>query len=70
MNPEKYALALMDALFSNEERAQCSFIPSNKSVMAPLCKNTTKIITGLEHYKESLGPRGVHNYECSPSRYF
>ena len=45
VNPEMYALALMDALFSDEDMAQCCFIPSKKSVKAPLCENKTKIIT-------------------------
>ena len=42
----KYALVLMDALFSDEEMAPCCFKESSKSTKPPLSREKTKLMEG------------------------
>ena len=47
VSPDKYALTLMDAVFDDNEMAQCCFIQSNRSTKPPLERAKTKLIEGM-----------------------
>jgi len=46
LNPEKYALSLMDALFGDEEMAGSCFSESNRSSKPPLPRAKTSLLEG------------------------
>lgn len=48
VDPEKYALSLMDALFGDEEMANCCFSESKKSTKPPLPREKTSLIEGKQ----------------------
>ncbi len=45
-SPEKYALALMDSLFTEEELSQSCFMASKRSTKPPLNEQNIKLIEG------------------------
>ena len=47
VNPEKYALSLMDALFSDEEMASSCFAKSKRSTKPPLPHERIKLLEGM-----------------------
>ena len=47
VNPQKYALALMDALFTEEEMSESCFKESKRSTKPPLDKERVKLLEGI-----------------------
>ena len=47
VNPEKYALALMDALFADEEMASSCYAESKRSTKPPLEQSKIKLLEGM-----------------------
>ena len=48
-DPAKYALALMDAIFSDEEMGTCCFVATKRSTKPPLSVEKVKLIEGMLH---------------------
>jgi len=47
VNPEKYALSEMDALFTDEEMANSCFATSKRSTKPPLPHDRIKLLEGM-----------------------
>ncbi len=54
-NPPKYTLALMDALFTDEEMAtKCYIVLSKKGTKSPLSSEKKKLIEGMNKIDDNL----------------
>lgn len=61
VNPDKYALALMDALFDDETMASCCFQTTNRSTKPPLPRHKVKLIQGTAYSVSNLELRTFIN---------